>query len=252
MSNKTQEKDPFSEWTIEWDHLIWVTPKVRNAIMDVTGIHDYANDINKVVDQVLINNNKKIEKIDELEKSENKDPIENILQSNHPRSNALYDYVTSSEENKQWYLKNIENIKLVDDWIEILWDVFYLEDEKAPDWEWITNNEWYTYFDFYSARKHAELQWKRVPSNDDWRKYKDFLPRSDKNRVNFLTQVLWLSFAGTRYWSNNYYYNSTYTHYWSSTPYASYAYYSIGFNADNIIASCCNRYHGFSLRCLKN
>ena len=227
MTNKPQENYPFSQWTIEWDYLKWVASEVRNAIMDVTWIYDEANSINE---------------------------IEDILKLNHPRTQALYDYVTSSEENKEWYLENTENIKLVSDWIEILWDVFCLEDEKAEEnGEDIWNNSWYTYFTFDSAQEHAKSQWKRVPSKDDWEKYTDFLPWSDKNKVNFLTQVLWLAFAGLRSWNNAYYGSqSTNADYWSSTPNSTNAYY-LYFNASGINpAGNSVRGYAFSLRCLKN
>ncbi len=176
--------------------------------------------------------------------------LNKILELNHPRSQALYDFVTSSNENLNWYLKNTENIKLVEDWIEILWDEFYLEDERVPDWEWISNHNWYTYFDFDSAQKHIESNWKKFQI--DWNKYTDFLPWNNENKSNFFTKVLWLNFAGYCVWSNNYYYNqSTNIFYWSSSPYSTLAY-TLQFNTSNILLpSNNNRAYRFSVRCIK-
>lgn len=243
------KKTPFSQWTIEWDHLISVSSEVRNAILDASWIYEEANKINEersntndAIDQVL--STKEEDNVDKWE-------IESILEVNHPRSQALYDFVTSSEENKEWYLKNQENIKLVDDWIEILWDVFCLKDEKAPDWEWISNNNWHAYFDYISAQKHAEENWKRIPQ--DWSKYTEFLPWEDENKVKFLTKVLWLSFAGYRSWYNGYYNDqSTFAYYWSSTTYSFNAYHLYFTTSYINPANNHGRGNGFRVRCLKN
>ncbi len=58
----------------------------------------------------------------------NKMNIERILENDHPRAQALYDWIISDDKITEWYLKNNDKIRLVPGWIEILWDIYDLED----------------------------------------------------------------------------------------------------------------------------
>jgi hypothetical protein len=49
----------------------------------------------------------------------------------HPRAEAFFDWLEKDQENLLWYIRNQEDLKLVEDGIEILGDVFCLEDETA-------------------------------------------------------------------------------------------------------------------------
>ena len=128
--------------------------------------------------------------------------LNELVKNNHPKSQAFTDWLLYDPENKleypnhEWCIQNRDKIKLVDDGIKVLWDIFCLEDENAPDWEDIFNKSWNTYFTIDSAEKYAELHWKRLP---EWEKYIDFLPWNNKNKIEFLTKVLWLKFAGTHF-----------------------------------------------------
>lgn len=233
---------PFSQWTEEWKVLEWLSGEERQVILESSWIVDYAIDINDTIDQILISNDKSWEEKDESE--------EDILNLDNPRVRAFNSWINWSEENKTWYENNKEKLKLVqDNWeicVEMLWDVFESQDEKAlENWKDIWNNEWNTYFTFDAA----ERLWKRIP---DWNKYINFLPWSVENKINFLMNILWLSFAGFRYRHNGcYYFQSTEASYWSSSPY-SYKF-NLNFCTSSIHPGDRNyRANGFSVRCLKN
>jgi hypothetical protein len=126
-----------------------------------------------------------------------------------------------------------------------------LEDEKEEgNWKDILNYNWHTYFTWDSALQHAEKNWKRIPTKDDWKKILRFLPWDNKNAMKFITDVLWLSFAG--WYFNSFDDQSNFAYYWTSTveenqnnPFA------LIFK-DKFIMMDYNKKCGFSLRCLKN
>ena len=73
-----------------------------------------------------------------------KDACEKALfnnSKNHPRFEAFINWLNLSEENKNWYVLNKGSINLVDDGIELLGDVFCLEDEQAEDSKWVRNRK---------------------------------------------------------------------------------------------------------------
>jgi hypothetical protein len=92
--------------------------------------------------------------------------------------------------NREWYEKNKWLIKLVNWWLYINWDIFYLEDEKSEDSEWIFNIDWNTYFEKESVYDYLKTHWKEIPEN--WWKYIKMLPWNSNNKIFFLKNVLWL------------------------------------------------------------
>lgn len=54
-----------------------------------------------------------------------------LNQSEHPREKAFDGWLESKQQNQVWYEQNRDKLKLVDDGIEILGDVFCLENEQA-------------------------------------------------------------------------------------------------------------------------
>lgn len=229
---------PFSEWTPDWDALESLSSEQRVAVLQSNWVtvYDEANKINEKFNKVL-DNNKKLEWLKIL---------------NHPKAKSLYDFVISSEENQNWYLENSDKIKLLEDWIEILWDEFYLEDEIAEEnWSSIWNDNWNTYFSTNSGKNYANSQWKWIPT--DWPKYTDFLPWSDINKSKFLTDVLWLKYAGFRNWNNGrFYHQSTDAHYLSGkTPNSEHSY-NLHFNDTAILTADPDmKSWAFILRCIK-
>lgn len=45
--------------------------------------------------------------IEDIIRGEGTNPIDLILKSNHPKKDALFDWVNDSDENREWYLSNI-------------------------------------------------------------------------------------------------------------------------------------------------
>lgn len=181
---------PFSQWTLEAESLKKLPQQDIINILRALPLYDEAIKYNKR----RVNKTLKIPQL-----------VSEILETNHPRAQALYDFVTKNNENKEWYIKNKDSIKLIEEWweffIEILWDKFYLENEKTSDWSKIYNsrknnfsNDKYTYFHFDSAQEYAKSQWKLIP--EDWFKYVNFLPWDDENKANFLLKVLLLECNG--------------------------------------------------------
>lgn len=186
--------------------------------------------INKHFEEAILINNK----------------VSELLNIDHPMSRNLYNWVMSSAENIDWYMLNSDNLKLVTWWINILWDVFELEDEKVSDEEikeWIINYNWLTYFKHFIVEDYLLSKWKKLPN---WNKYIKFLPWNFNNKVNFLIHVLWLganwlvtdsSVKVAFYWTNCIYNWQE----WLT---------NIGLNS-NIISTSESNYHYRSLRCLK-
>lgn len=108
----------------------------------------------------------------------NKMEVERILKMDHPKSRNFYDWINICSENKSWYFKNANKVKLVPDGIEILWDVYDLEDTIPPKDA--------TRWSRTQATKFLLKSWKRIPS---WWKLISILP--DKFRQEFLYNVMW-------------------------------------------------------------
>lgn len=120
----------------------------------------------------------------------------NIEAINHSRMLWFEEWINNSPLNKKWYKKNFwSNFNFLY-WgrIELLWDIFKVEDEKTkPRKNYIFDYRWNILFDRASAEKQQNI-WKwKIP---DWKKYLDFLPWDNKNKSEFLQKVLWLSFTG--------------------------------------------------------
>lgn len=117
----------------------------------------------------------------------NKMQVDNILQIDHPFSMSFFNWINSDPDNRKWYLKNINKIKLVPNGIEILWDVYDLEDSIDPNIfsrSVIDQERW----DRIAAQKHAEQNWKEIP---DWTKVVRFFPA--KTWPSFFTDVMKMS-----------------------------------------------------------
>lgn len=171
---------------------------------------------------------------------------------NHPRFDSFMYWVNRSSSNHDWFHENIDKIRLVDDWIEILGDVFCLEDEESiGNWVDVFDYCWSFHFTYQAAQRHVKATGRQMPSN--WFKYLDFLPWSDKNKVSFLTDVLGMRRAGYRILANrSYSCYGEHSFYWS--------------NDEGWVLACSNRYIAtdliparinykpiaLSLRCLKN
>ena len=184
-----------------------------------------------------------------------KDVCEEVMllsSTHHPRLKPFIWWLNKSSENKAWFVQNKESFKLVDDGIEILGDLFCLEDELVKDhWEEITNHDGITYFTYDMAMKHALSEWKRLPSN--WSKYLDFLPWDNANKLNFLIDVMWMKLAGFRHWNYVGYSNQSLDAcYWSSSSNFPYAY-AMCFDETDI-ATVNKKYRTlwFTVRCIKN
>ena len=233
---------PLSPNTIGWKALEKLNPEERVEILQETKVWDEANKINDKVDLMLW-----------FKQEENTQIIEKIEDKNHPKALGLKQWLNQNPENQKWYDENLwNNFNLVDDWIMILWDTFELEDEKATDnWKDIWNDEWNTYFTFDSAQDYAKKIWKTIPV--DWSKYTDFLPWNNENKLNFLKNVLGLSYAGCRIrYDSTMYTQGSYGYYWSSSLSDTDGY-CLRFNSTNINPSdSFNRNAGFSIRCIKN
>lgn len=64
--------------------------------------------------------------------------IEKILETDHPRSRAFHDWVSASDENQEWYLENINKIRLVPGGIELeghTYDLDNTEPLTGSTWE---------------------------------------------------------------------------------------------------------------------
>lgn len=135
---------------------------------------------------------------------------------NHPRFDVFLYWVNRNGMNQTWYQENIDKLRLVDDWIDILWDVFCLEDEVAnSNGIDVFDNCWNVHFTYKAALNHAKAKGKEIPS--DWFKYLNFLPWNDTNKVRFLTDVMWIKRAGYRVLANkNYSCHGVDSFYWSN------------------------------------
>lgn len=113
----------------------------------------------------------------------NKIQVENILHTNHPAANLLYNWVSLNAENKKWYLKNINKIKLVPSWIELFWYIYDLEDVQPikdifQDWRWTRDD----------AEKYAKDIGKEIP---DWSRLLSFFP--ENIWTTFFVYVMWMN-----------------------------------------------------------
>lgn len=155
---------PFSEWTAESLVLQELSSNDRITILQATQVYKDA------CDEALIRN------------------------LNHPRSEAFYKWLNNSPVNRDWYETNKNKLKLIPDGIEILWDVFCLDDESiVVNIDWVKREEANSYFNYESAVKYSHSVWKHMV--DDWSKYVSFLPGDLDNKIDFLSNVLWLKFA---------------------------------------------------------
>lgn len=240
MSDK-QKQYPLSPNTIWWKALKKLNPEERVEILQETTIWDDAYKINDEVYWIL------------WENIGTKQILEKIEDKNHPRALWLKQWL-QNPDNQKWYDDNIwKNFNLLD-WgrIELLWDIFKAEDEKAePNGQDIFEYNWNILFNRYSAEKQQTI-WKwKIPN---WEKYIDFLPWNDKNKSDFLQKVLWLSFAG---YYRNYNHNllgRIVGYYWSEFSNTGVNLGSfMKFNTDYIRTNLfIDRFLGFSLRLIEN
>lgn len=187
-----------------------------------------------------------------------KQTISDVLQQNsltHPREQAFVTWLGRNQSNIDWYTGNREQFKLVNDWILILDDEFYLDDEKAEidvhdkDRQ-VWNHKGNSYFTFDWAQTHALAHSRRIP--EDWHKYTKFLPGDDVNKLGFLIDVLWLNLWGNLYWLSRVMdAHGHFGYYWSSMAHANKGV-SMNFNAHSIFPKAhCRLNNAFSVRCLK-
>jgi len=205
-------------WNNDWVNSGWWS----------SAVHDIKQTTSDAVSNIIENiSERNLEKNPVVEKKliQTNSPIEKLKNSiwkpqEHPRAKALLEWIWQGTENVDWYVNNVWNgsFDLItdSDWehlLKIQWNNWRLEDEKmSEDLErWIWNSDWNTYFDFSAQQK---LFWDNVPKTDDWEQLVAFLPWDNINKSIFLTQVLWLKFAGccrrlggkTRYTSPGAYY----------------------------------------------
>lgn len=179
---------------------------------------------------------------------------EALLDVSHPRAKDLFNFVTSSPEIKLWYLKNHENIQLVEDGIEIQGLTFCLNNEEAENKrKCIVNYEGNTYFTFDAAQKHAAEQGRRVPTDAEWQNLDDFLPKGQV--AKFFLDVLKVSLSGYQHTDGfTFGYRGVTAHLWSSSAFddntAYYRYLNYGYTKVNRNYNFKN--FGFGLRCVKD
>lgn len=142
-----------------------------------------------------------------------------ISEIEHPLYVDLSQFISHSEVNKKWYNSHVDEIKLIEDWIEIIGLQFDLRDLTAEANNidiWLHNG--FYYFTFEKANYHAGLLWKRLPSLQEWKKFIEFLPWDTQNKVLFLRQVMKFPLSWFRCWDNSFFCNFWEdAGYWSST-----------------------------------
>lgn len=90
--------------------------------------------------------------------------IADILFYDHPKTVSLYKWINANNNNKKWYLKNINKIKLVPEGIEIFWNIYDIEDITNPEaysLSIIDSKRWQR----VDAEKYIQSIWKEIP---DW------------------------------------------------------------------------------------
>lgn len=100
----------------------------------------------------------------------NKMQVDRILNINHPVATLLHNWVNLNAENKKWYLKNINKIKLVSEGIELFWDVYDLEDIQ-PIKDIFQDGRWSR----EQAENYAKNIGKEIP---DWSRLLSFFPEN--------------------------------------------------------------------------
>ncbi len=172
----------------------------------------------------------------------------------HPLYNDLYHYIHSSTINTNWYESHMDQIRLIDDGIEIVglkFDILDLSAEVNDKDIWIHNNCYY--FTFEMANYHAKRIGKRLPTVQEWKKFIDFLPWDIQNKVLFLTQVMKFPLSWFRCWDNWFFCNFWEdAWYWSSTWTLTH-WYNVLFKKNYLNHSDFDfKWIGFLARCLKN
>jgi hypothetical protein len=139
--------------------------------------------------------------------------------SEHPLAQRLEKYVESSKINTDWYEENKESILLIQDGIKIAGLEFDTIDLTAePDNKDIWLHNGLCYFTFEKANECAKLQWKRLPTKEEWKKFIEFLPGNIENKVQFLMDVMGFPLSWFRCWDNSFFCNFWEdSWYWSST-----------------------------------
>jgi hypothetical protein len=182
-------------------------------------------------------------------------PCKKLLSSEHPRAKDLYDFITYCSENKDWYRNNHEQIHLVDGGIRIQGLTFCLDNESALDNEVdIWNNRGNTYFTFDAAQRHAAEQGMRVPTDAEWQKLDDFLPKGEA--FDFCINVLKMPLAGYRSTVDSSFYFRGFNGYiWSSSSFddASSAYgRGMSYSYSAFYRNSVNKTDCLSVRCVKD
>ena len=179
--------------------------------------------------------------------------LEVLEKSKHSRAKALLNWVKYNKENLDWYLEYAwKDILLVQNWINILWNTWKLNDEKISKEadKWIFHINWKVYFTFDVQK---ELFWDNVPKKEDWENLTNFLPWNDENKFNFLQKVLWISMNGyldTECWALTC--PEQMANYWSSTSVEFPTAYFMSDLGNNPVSSDGTfRNYGLNVRCFK-
>lgn len=115
----------------------------------------------------------------------NKMQIDMILLQNHPLSKKLHNWINSSEKNKKWYAENTNKLRLVPNWIEILWEIYDLEDISPKKKSFILDDLKWSRSD---AENYAKKVWKSIP---DWASVVRIFPRDSWE--SFFKDVMWMT-----------------------------------------------------------
>jgi len=128
-----------------------------------------------------------------------------LFESHNPREvlsywNKLY---------PNWYVENLWNISILNEWISIWWIIWDFWDVKI-------DNEWVTYFDYNWAVNAAKNLWKYLPTEKTFRYCISLMPWEDFKEKSFnFFLFIWI-------WPFGYIVNNSFEWvssicYWSST-----------------------------------
>lgn len=166
-------------WTEIWESLVGKDNLDRVKILEDLWILDYANKLNKEIDEIRVPN---------WAINYCKNQLQN---SNHPLSSKIIEWMELNQLNAVWFQEKFLSgyLQLADDWLSINWVTILLEDEKKEDWN--------SYFTLDEMNKYVGNPEKRTIRN--WAFILNILPWDDKNKSKFLRNVLWLN--ESEYWA---------------------------------------------------
>jgi uncharacterized protein (TIGR02145 family) len=181
-------------------------------------------------------------------------PLEALSESAHPRADELYEFVISTPENKIWYLKNLNQINLIEDGIQIQGLKFCLDNEQAKaNGQGIWNHDGHTFFSFNAAQRYVAEQGKRLLTNEEWQELVEFLP--EEQELNFFTKVLKIPLVGfVNANTSSYSGADNYAYLWTSSALdTKNAYYrTLIYDNTTVYSAALDKSNGLSVRCVKS